>query len=173
MNDREALQAEARALSDELRRLPAAEARGRMIEWYGDVRRRYSAETADWAFTLVEILSQSLGPQATATTPIQVERYVAIGLGAFGLLGLVGVALFVPEPTVFQYFVFRAVLALTGAAFTVCIPGAIGVEISNGIKATGAIAVFCVIYFWSPALLPSSGQETSPPTPQSVIGREP
>jgi hypothetical protein len=66
-------------------------------------------------------------------------------------------AVIFPQPTPFQYTVFRIVLALAGAGIAALIPGFIEVAIElaykNVIRAGGALGVFIVLYFFSPASL--------------------
>lgn len=52
-----------------------------------------------------------------------------------------------------QYFAFRVVLALAVAGVAAMIPGFLHVEVKQIIRATGAIAVFAIVYFFSPAEL--------------------
>jgi hypothetical protein len=57
-----------------------------------------------------------------------------------------------PDPTDFQYTVFRTVLAMSCAGIGAVIPGFIEVRVSKFIVAGGALAVFVIVYFWNPAL---------------------
>ena len=64
---------------------------------------------------------------------------------------LLGVAVVVvPQPTPFQYTVFRTMLALATARFT--LPGFVVVR-SKWLRAGGPVAVFVIVYFCSPAAL--------------------
>jgi hypothetical protein len=80
------------------------------------------------------------------------RRLAALSGGGFLLL-LVALAILVPRPEPFQYAVFRVLLALAAAAFASTIPGLLHVTVSTFVKATGAIAVFVIVYFFSPANL--------------------
>ncbi|VVP85167.1 hypothetical protein PS918_02702 [Pseudomonas fluorescens] len=87
-----------------------------------------------------------------------------IASAVFGLLFIItSIVLSVryPEPTVFQYNVFSSVLAISAAGVAAIIPGTIRVEIPKFIKAGGAIAIFIVVFLFSPAkyiaLEPTSG----------------
>lgn len=57
-----------------------------------------------------------------------------------------------PNPSSFQYTIFRTVLALAGAATVAVFPGFIEVRFGNWLRAGGALAVFVVLYFFNPAL---------------------
>src|SRR6266550_4129852 len=69
------------------------------------------------------------------------------------LVGMLAIALAVPNPTSSQFFVFRVVLALAAAGVAWFIPGFIDVDIrfpKVAIRATGAIAVFVIVYLLNP-----------------------
>jgi hypothetical protein len=68
---------------------------------------------------------------------------------------LLGIAVLFPNPTPFQYTVFRIVLALASAGIAAMIPGFLHVEVGTAVRAGGAIAVFVVVYFFSPVALPA------------------
>lgn len=59
----------------------------------------------------------------------------------------------VPTPTPFQYDVFRIILAVGVAGFAACIPGLVHLRLGTWLQAAGAIAVFVIVYFYSPARL--------------------
>jgi len=61
------------------------------------------------------------------------------------------IAFIVPNPTDFQYTIFRIVVALAGAAFAALIPGSIDVKYRGAIRAGGAAAVLIIIYFFTAA----------------------
>lgn len=63
------------------------------------------------------------------------------------------VAITIPEPSRFQYEVFKIVLAVAVAGVAAFIPGFLNVEIGSWLRAGGAMAVFVVVYFYSPATL--------------------
>lgn len=66
---------------------------------------------------------------------------------------LLVIAFLKPNPTGFQYTVFRVVLALAGGGVAAVVPGFIEVKIGKFLRAGGALAVFAVIYFYAPAVL--------------------
>lgn len=78
---------------------------------------------------------------------------------------LLVIAFFQPEPSSFQYSVFRTVLALAGAGAVAVFPGFIEVALGNWLRAGGALAVFVVLYFWNPALLTSDPAASKGPNP--------
>lgn len=67
-------------------------------------------------------------------------------------------AIWFPNPTAFQYTVFRITLALAAAGIAGVIPGMIRLKMQPGallmIHAGGALAVFVMVYLLAPAALP-------------------
>lgn len=80
------------------------------------------------------------------------ERLAIFVFGVIFVAVLLIIALFYPRPTPFQYTVFRIVLALAAAGVAALIPGLINVKVP-GVSAGGALAVFVVVFFFSPAAL--------------------
>lgn len=83
---------------------------------------------------------------------------IALGVSAIiFLLIMLGIAIFVPEVTPFQVFVFRTVLAIVAAAAAAFIPGFIrlklGLAANVSVRAGGALGVFVLIYAINPPLL--------------------
>lgn len=83
----------------------------------------------------------------------QTERFVAFGFGVVFVIVLLVLAIAFPTPTPFQYTVFRIVLALAAGGVAGMIPGFLTVSLSTWLRAGGALAVFVVVYFYSPAAL--------------------
>jgi hypothetical protein len=81
------------------------------------------------------------------------EKKLAYIFGVVFVVMLLAVALFVPNPTAFQYTVFRIVLALAAAGVAAMIPGFLEVTISTWLRAGGALAIFVIVYFYAPAAL--------------------
>ena len=76
----------------------------------------------------------------------------------FALIILISV-IFIPNPTSTQFFIFRGVFAISLAAIATVIPGLLNVESRfQGfyIKATGAIAVFVIVWLLNPPALLNS-----------------
>ena len=78
------------------------------------------------------------------------EKAAVFVFGTFFIVTLLVIAIQFPTPTRFQYEVFKVVLALAAAGFAAMIPGLLGVKVP-GIKAGGAIAVFVLVMYKSPA----------------------
>jgi hypothetical protein len=85
------------------------------------------------------------------------SQKIQAGLGfAFGVIFvsvILTIAVFIPLPSDFQYQVFRIVLALAAGGVGAVIPGSLNVNIPKVLTAGGALAVFVVVYFYSPAQL--------------------
>lgn len=81
------------------------------------------------------------------------EKIAIFGFGGAILVTILVIAIRFPHPTSFQYTVFRIVLAIAAAGVAALIPGFIDVTVSDFVRAGGALAVFAVVYFFSPAAL--------------------
>jgi hypothetical protein len=86
------------------------------------------------------------------------EKYAAFGFGVFFVVVMLVIALRCSTPTPFQLRVFEVVLALAAAGVAAMIPGSIGFEPNKWLRAGGALAVFAIVLFKSPASL-----ATTPP----------
>lgn len=80
------------------------------------------------------------------------QMILAYVFGVVFVIILLLITFIAPNPSSFQYTIYRTVLALAGAAVAAVIPGFIEVNISNWLRAGGALAVFVILYFWNPAL---------------------
>jgi hypothetical protein len=81
------------------------------------------------------------------------ERLAVFVFGVVFVSSLLILAVALPNPTQWQYQIFRFVLALAAAGVAAFIPGSLEVSVSNWLKAGGALAVFVVVVFKSPAAL--------------------
>lgn len=80
------------------------------------------------------------------------EIVAAFSFGVVFLTTILTTALFKPDPTPYQYAVFRIILALAAAGIGAILPGFF--EIRNKIiSASGALAMFLVVFFGAPAAL--------------------
>ncbi|MGQ0505218.1 MAG: hypothetical protein ACT4TC_07835 [Myxococcaceae bacterium] len=95
-------------------------------------------------------------------------RAIPYALAILGVLLTVGLSLLVQRPSDIQYFVMRVVLALGAAGAAAVIPGLLRVELSRGIRAGGALAVFVVIYFANPPSPPSAAS-TGAAVPEATV----
>jgi hypothetical protein len=81
------------------------------------------------------------------------EKLTAFGFGIIFIAVLLVIAFMIPTPTVTQWFVFRVVLALAAAGFGAIVPGLIVINVSNVVRAGGAIALFVLVYWFNPPKL--------------------
>lgn len=81
------------------------------------------------------------------------ERLAAFVFGIAFVAVLVVLAIVFPNPTAFQYTTFRIVLALAAAGVAVMIPGFLNFKVGTWLRAGGALGVFAIVYFKSPAAL--------------------
>lgn len=82
---------------------------------------------------------------------------VAFGFGVVFITVMLVLSVAVPYPTDFQLLTFRVTLALAAGGVAAMIPGFMSVEISNYIRAGGALAAFVVVYFINPPALTVQG----------------
>lgn len=86
------------------------------------------------------------------------EKIAIFSFGVIFVLIILIVAIFLPEPSDFQYTIIRIILALAAAGVAALIPGFIEIEYKPFVRAGGALAVFAVVYFFSPAALVTSAK---------------
>ena len=91
----------------------------------------------------------------------RIDRIAVFSFGVGILVLVIVLAVFFPEPTSFQYLVFRSAMALAAAGIAVYLPGSIHVNYGKSIRAGGAIAIFVLIWLFNPASLISKPQHDS------------
>jgi hypothetical protein len=101
----------------------------------------------------------------------QTSIYLAFVFGVVFVAVLLALAVFIPAPTTNQYTVFRIVLALAAAGVAAVIPGFLAVQVSTAVRAGGAMAVFVVVYFFTPAGLVSNPVEPTPEVRSGQAGK--
>lgn len=92
-------------------------------------------------------------------TDRRLQTLLAFGFGVLFVGAILVLATVFPTPTKTQYEVFRIVIALAGGGVGAVIPGLLDLQMNLGlteqqklaIRAGGALAVFVIIYFYSPA----------------------
>ena len=82
-----------------------------------------------------------------------VEKILAYVFGIVFIMAMLVLAIAFPNPTPFQYTVFRIILALACAGVAAVLPGMLNVKFGNVARATGALGIFLIVYFYSPAQL--------------------
>lgn len=102
------------------------------------------------------------------------QQVAAYAFGVVFVVAMLAIALFVPQPTSFQYLVFRIVLSLATAGVAAMIPGFVQVDIPGIARAGGALAVFVVVFFYNPAALVSNRDTGGiEPLPPPIVNSQP
>src|SRR5947209_7642695 len=80
---------------------------------------------------------------------------LAFVFGVAFLAALLVLAVAIPNPTQTQFEILRIVIALAAGGVAAVIPGLLDLQLKQGagfaLRAGGALAVFVVVYFYSPA----------------------
>ncbi len=80
---------------------------------------------------------------------------LAFAFGVVFVAALLAFIVAVPNPTIEQFEVVRIILALAAGGVAALIPGFLNLQLGTGadltLRAGGALAVFAVVYFYSPA----------------------
>jgi hypothetical protein len=100
----------------------------------------------------------------------EIHGKLAFAFGIAFIVAILILAIVFPNPTPFQYTIFRIVIALAAAGFAAEVPGMLDVRIANWVKATGALAVFVLVFFYNPATLIA---QTPPTTPGTQTAEKP
>jgi hypothetical protein len=93
-------------------------------------------------------------PQSAAPDQ-KLSAILAFIFGTVFLAALLVIAVVIPSPTPNQFETFRIAIALAAGGVAAVIPGLLGLRLGRGrrfaIRASGALAVFLIVYFYSPA----------------------
>ncbi|USD19793.1 hypothetical protein MJO52_11935 [Microbulbifer variabilis] len=81
------------------------------------------------------------------------QIYLSFSFGVSFLITLIIIAVVIPNPTGFQYTIFRIILSIAAGGAVAAFPGFIEVKLGKWLRAGGALAVFVLVYFWSPAAI--------------------
>lgn len=87
------------------------------------------------------------------------QLILGLAVGVLFLIAIMALAVFIPSPTAWQAFIFRGGFSISLAAISAIIPGLLTVESrfqKFSIRATGAIAVFVIVWLVNPPGLISS-----------------
>jgi len=79
------------------------------------------------------------------------QTIVSFSFGVIFVIVLLIIAFTTPDPTDFQYTIFRIVLALAAGGVVAAFPGFIEVTLGKWLRSGGALAVFVLVYFYAPA----------------------
>lgn len=81
------------------------------------------------------------------------EKLISFICSLLFVIAIFIVALFIPNPSGFQYTIFRIILALSAGGFAAFFSGFLTVDFSNKIKAGSGFGVFVIVYILAPAAL--------------------
>jgi len=87
------------------------------------------------------------------------EKIAGFVFGVIFVTALLLLSVFIPEPSAMQYATFKTILALAAAGVGGILAGTIHIKGSIqkwSVRAGGALAIFLVIYFFTPAPAPSA-----------------
>jgi len=90
------------------------------------------------------------------------ERIAVLVVGIILTCVILWFAVLTPEPSDFQYTIFRIALAISGAALAALIPGFIELRYRNVVRAGGALAVLVLVFFF-PVAPPTSASPDERP----------
>lgn len=80
---------------------------------------------------------------------------IAISSSLFFIVVMLIIALFVKNPTAFQFFVFRVIISLAAGGFGAALPGFMYLDLpiwkKGAIRASGALGLFVLVYLINPA----------------------
>jgi hypothetical protein len=99
----------------------------------------------------------------------QLGVILAFVFGVVFVTALLALVIFIPNPTPPQFEVIRIILALAAGGVAAMIPGFLNLKLGLGsnlaLRAGGALAVFAIVYFYSPAhWVPSPHQSVTQTT---------
>jgi hypothetical protein len=81
------------------------------------------------------------------------DKILAFAFGVVFVVVMLCLAVFFPNPTETQWFIFRVVLALAAAGVGAVLPGLLNVQAGPAIRAGGALALFVIVYWFNPPKL--------------------
>ncbi len=105
------------------------------------------------------------------------EKIAVFAFGVIFIGFMLGLAVFIPNPTGFQIFVFRVVLALAASGIGAVVPGLLHVEWKPRrlpyIRAGGAVALFVIVYSVNPPALINPEEVPRPVKHSEVVPAKP
>jgi len=92
----------------------------------------------------------------------RLNTVLAYIFGVIFIVLLLTIALFVPNPTEAQWYIFKTIIALAAAGVATVLSGSLTVEIPKVLKGAGALGIFAVVFFYNPANLVVKQDPTDP-----------
>lgn len=81
------------------------------------------------------------------------EKIISYICSGILIITILTIAILIPNPSGFQYTIFRIILALSAGGFAAFFSGFLEVQFSKTIKAGSGFAVFIVVYLMAPAAI--------------------
>lgn len=94
------------------------------------------------------------------------DKYLGYAFAVVALIVVLITTITTPNPTSYQYTVYRIILALAAGGIGAVLPGALEFKLNGWLKASGAAAFFAIVYFQSPAVLQLNPAEPTQATIQ-------
>ena len=91
--------------------------------------------------------------EVTVLKSSRTQLYLSFATAVFFMLVLVTLAVFIAQPTLWQYTLFRTILSLAAAGIAALLPGDFEFRFKNLVRATGALGVFAFVFSQNPAQL--------------------
>lgn len=82
-----------------------------------------------------------------------IEKLISYISSAVLIVTILAIALFIPNPSPYQYTIFRIILSLAAGGIAAFFTGFLTVEWPNKIKAGNGFAVFIIVFFATPAAI--------------------
>ena len=87
--------------------------------------------------------------QETSATPLRDwEKITLFAFGSFFFSVLLVMSWFAKEPTHTQWYIDLCVLSMAAAGVAALLPGAINLQVHSAVRATGAVAVAVLIFYF-------------------------
>jgi hypothetical protein len=141
-----------RAIMDAIDKGGQSTAKG-IKDWTFNKLQVNTVERSTWIRTLLGELPVTKGT----------ERLIALIFGVIFVTAILVLAIVFPQPSQFQYIVFRIVLSIAASGFVSMTPGFVQITISSWVRAGGALAVFAIVFFWNPASMVAPPQQVPSP----------
>jgi hypothetical protein len=91
------------------------------------------------------------------------ERKAVFSFAVLFLGALIVLAVTIPNPSGWEYIVFKVILALGAAGFAAYLPGSLGINVNTWVRGGGALGVLVLVYLYNPAA-PIPPDQPKPPS---------
>ena len=140
------------------------------MKYYCDLAENYSEPTKAAFLNMINAEFSNDQDMDNSKTKFQTVGVPIIGI--FLLLIILYITIFTPYPSQFQSSIFWVILSLAAAMSAVMITGNIHFAYGNFVKAGGAIAVFCIMYFFVPSIYDKTDNKISSKLSMTVVSSD-